>query len=68
MRAEYFQGSEDPIFTETVTTEFDPNNQRRVVTTTRTMTMTSSEDPDDLRQSMQEIVDKFMTDERQQQP
>ncbi|KAJ9585518.1 hypothetical protein L9F63_002684, partial [Diploptera punctata] len=67
--AEFFQGNEDPVFTETVTTEFDPNNQRRVVTTVRTVTMTSSgENDDDLRQSMQEIVDKFMTDERQQQP
>ncbi|XP_069685687.1 ankyrin-3-like isoform X5 [Periplaneta americana] len=65
--AEYFQGSEDPLFTETITTEFDPNTQRRVVTTTRTVTMstTGGEETDDLRQSMQEIVDKFMADERQ---
>ena len=27
--AEFFQGSEDPIFSETVTTEYDPNNERR---------------------------------------
>jgi len=39
----------------------------RVVTTTRTVTMstTGTDDADGLRQSMQEIVDKFMTDERQ---
>jgi hypothetical protein len=40
---------------------------RRVITTTRTVTMstTGTDDTDGLRQSMQEIVDKFMTDERQ---
>jgi hypothetical protein len=39
----------------------------RVITTTRTVTMltTGTDDSDDLRQSMQEIVDKFMTEERQ---
>lgn len=39
----------------------------RVITTTRTVTMsaTGSDDTDGLRQSMQEIVDRFMTDERQ---
>jgi len=65
--AEYFQGNEDPVFTETVTTEYDPDTERRVITTTRTVTMTTTGtgDSDGLRQSMQEIVDKFMTDERQ---
>ncbi|XP_021936517.1 ankyrin-3-like isoform X3 [Zootermopsis nevadensis] len=65
--AEYFQGNEDPIFTETISTEYDPNSQRRVVTTTRTVTMSTpgTDDTNGLRQSMQEIVDSFMTDERQ---
>jgi hypothetical protein len=26
---EYFQGNEDPIFTETVSTEYDPDSQQR---------------------------------------
>ncbi|PNF42281.1 Ankyrin-3 [Cryptotermes secundus] len=65
--AEYFQGNEDPIFTETVSTEYDPNTQQRVITTTRTVAMSTSgaDGTDGLRQSMQEIVDKFMTEERQ---
>jgi hypothetical protein len=39
----------------------------RVITTTQTVTMSTAgtDDTDHLRQSMQEIVDKFMTDERQ---
>nr|CAD7259871.1 unnamed protein product [Timema shepardi]CAD7570345.1 unnamed protein product [Timema californicum] len=64
--AEYFQGQEDPVFSETVSTEFDPDTHTSVTTTTRTFGMTAPGEAsaDELRQSMQEIVDKFMVDER----
>nr|CAD7443659.1 unnamed protein product [Timema bartmani] len=64
--AEYFQGQEDPVFSETVSTEFDPDTHTSVTTTTRTIATTAPGEAsaDELRQSMQEIVDKFMVDER----
>ncbi|KAK7789791.1 hypothetical protein R5R35_012340 [Gryllus longicercus] len=64
--SDYFQGQEQPIFETVTTTEYDPETQRKIVTTTHTLTSGSEEMADGLRQSMQEIVDKFMTDERQQ--
>ncbi|XP_046992115.1 ankyrin-3-like [Schistocerca americana] len=64
--SDYFQGTDQQIFSETVTTDFDPATQRKAVTT-RTVTTSSTGEPSDgLRQSMQEIVDKFMQDERKQ--
>ncbi|XP_049858172.1 ankyrin-3-like isoform X8 [Schistocerca gregaria] len=64
--SDYFQGTDQQIFSETVTTDFDPATQRKTVTT-RTVTTSSTGEPSDgLRQSMQEIVDKFMQDERKQ--
>ncbi|XP_067008858.2 ankyrin-3 isoform X6 [Anabrus simplex] len=67
--SEYFQSPEQPVYSETVSTDYDPETQRKVVMTTRTVTMTGSGDAtENLRQSMQEIVDKFMSDEKQQQP
>ncbi|XP_063217305.1 ankyrin-3 isoform X10 [Bacillus rossius redtenbacheri] len=63
--AEYFQ---DPVYMETVTTQFDPDTNTKVTTTTRTVTATEpgGDSTDDLRLSMQEIVDQFMAGERQQ--
>ncbi|KAL0125581.1 hypothetical protein PUN28_004590 [Cardiocondyla obscurior] len=65
--SDFLQHSE-PSFMETTTIEVDPVTQESVTTTTRTETRTISSvgagGTDDLRESMQKIMDTFMTEER----
>ncbi|XP_047358363.1 ankyrin-3-like isoform X23 [Vespa velutina] len=71
--SDFLQQSE-PTFIETTTTEMDPLTQERVtrtmqvVTTTTTIPMAGGiAVTDDLRESMQKIVDQFMAEERKGQ-
>ncbi|XP_067209228.1 ankyrin-3 isoform X13 [Linepithema humile] len=65
--SDFLQHSE-PSFMETTTIEVDPVTQESITTTTRMETRTISSmgagGTDDLRESMQKIMDTFMTEER----
>ncbi|XP_072750226.1 uncharacterized protein [Anoplolepis gracilipes] len=65
--SDFLQHSE-PSFMETTTIEVDPVTQECITTTTRTESRTVSSmeasGTDDLRESMQKIMDTFMTEER----
>ncbi|XP_036146496.1 ankyrin-3 isoform X15 [Monomorium pharaonis] len=65
--SDFLQHSE-PSFMETTTIEVDPVTQESITTTTRTETRTISSTgaggTDDLRESMQKIMDTFMTEEK----
>lgn len=58
---------------ETSTTEVDPETQERITRTTRTVTMSipvahsAVSGSDELRDSMQKVIDQFMTEERRGQ-
>ncbi|XP_015589452.1 ankyrin-3 isoform X8 [Cephus cinctus] len=69
-----FLQNNEPSFMETTTIEVDPDTQERITKTTRTVTMSVpvagsavGAGTDELRESMQKIVDQFMTEERRGQ-
>nr|KAF7439129.1 hypothetical protein H0235_001520 [Vespula pensylvanica] len=71
--SDFLQQSE-PTFVETTTTEMDPLTQERITRTVQVVTTTTTVPmaggiavTDDLRESMQKIVDQFMTEERKGQ-
>ncbi|XP_076752691.1 uncharacterized protein LOC143424501 isoform X1 [Xylocopa sonorina] len=66
--SDFLQLSE-PSYMETTTTEEDPETQERITRTVQVVTTTSgtASGPDELRESMQQIVDRFMMEERRDQ-
>ncbi|XP_015589451.1 ankyrin-3 isoform X7 [Cephus cinctus] len=73
LKSDFLQNNE-PSFMETTTIEVDPDTQERITKTTRTVTMSVpvagsavGAGTDELRESMQKIVDQFMTEERRGQ-
>ncbi|XP_006619672.1 ankyrin-3-like isoform X1 [Apis dorsata] len=68
LKSDFLQLSE-PSYMETTTTEEDPETQERVTRTVQVITTTSgtASGPDELRESMQKIVDRFMMEERRDQ-
>ncbi|XP_012245429.1 titin [Bombus impatiens] len=68
LKSDFLQLSE-PSYMETTTTEEDPETQERITRTVHVITTTSgtASGPDELRESMQKIVDRFMMEERREQ-
>ncbi|XP_044010729.1 ankyrin-2-like isoform X9 [Aphidius gifuensis] len=71
--SDFLQHSE-PSYVETTTTEIDPETNERITKTVKTVTSSSSSvtggttgGSDELRESMQKIMDQFMTEERRGQ-
>ncbi|XP_015113068.1 microtubule-associated protein futsch isoform X7 [Diachasma alloeum] len=66
-----FMQQSEPSYVETTTTEIDPVTNERITKTTRVATSSGTTGggagSDELRESMQKIVDQFMTEERRGQ-